>query len=47
MILLSNSRVSQIIEEGEGAHSIGHFAKCLNYHRDEQSDINDEEYGDD
>ena len=47
MILLSNSRVSHIIEEGEGAHRIGHFAKCLNCHRGGQLDIDDDEHGDD
>jgi hypothetical protein len=47
MILLSNSRVSHIIEEGEGAHRFGHFARCLNCHRGGQLDIDDEEHGDD
>ena len=46
MILLSNSRVSHIIEEGEGAHRLGHFARCLNCHRGGQLDIDDNEYGD-
>jgi hypothetical protein len=47
MILLSNSRVSHIIEEGEGAHRLGHFSRCLNCHRGGQLDIDDEEHGDD
>ncbi len=47
MSLRSNSRVSHIIEEGEGAHRIGHFAKCLNCHRGGQLDIDEEENGDD
>jgi hypothetical protein len=42
MILLSNLRVKHIIEEGEGAHRIGHFAKCLNCHRGGQLDVEDE-----
>jgi len=45
MTLLSNSRVSHIIEEGEGAHRIGHFAKCLNCHRGGQLDV-EEDSGD-
>jgi hypothetical protein len=50
MILLSNSLVNHIIEEGEGAHRIGHFAKCLNCHRGGQLDVednNDDDHGDD
>jgi len=47
VILLSNSRVNHIIEEGEGAHRIGHFAKCLNCHLGGQLDIDDEEHGGD
>ncbi|MDH5430231.1 MAG: cytochrome c family protein, partial [Nitrospirota bacterium] len=50
MSLRSNSRVSHIIEEGEGAHRIGHFAKCLNCHRGGQLEVedhNDEGHGDD
>jgi hypothetical protein len=39
MILLSNSRVRHVIEEGEGAHRLGHFAKCLNCHRGGQLDV--------
>jgi len=42
MTLLSNSRVSHVIEEGEGAHRLGHFAKCLNCHRGGQLDVEDE-----
>jgi len=42
MILLSNSRVNHIIEEGEGAHRFGYFAKCLNCHRGGQLDVEDE-----
>ena len=41
--LLSNSMVSHIIEEGEGAHRIGHFAKCLNCHRGGQLDVEDDD----
>jgi len=41
MNLLSNSMVSHIIEEGEGAHRIGHFANCLNCHRGGQLDVED------
>jgi hypothetical protein len=47
MILLTNSRVNHIIEEGEGAHRIGHFAKCLNCHRGGQLDIDDNEHEED
>jgi hypothetical protein len=46
MFLLSNSRVSHVIEEGEGAHRSGHFAKCLKCHRGGQLEI-DDEHGDD
>ncbi len=42
MLLLSNARVSHIFEAGEGAHRIGHFAKCLNCHRGGQLDIENE-----
>lgn len=42
IILRSNSRVNYIIEEGEGAHRLGHFAKCLKCHRGGQLDIDDE-----
>ena len=42
MILRSNSRVSHIIEEGERAHRIGHFAKCLNCHRGGQLEVEDD-----
>ena len=42
MPLLSNSTVSHLIEEGEGAHRLGHFAKCLNCHRGGQLDIEDD-----
>jgi len=42
MMLRSNSQVRHIIEEGEGAHRIGHFAKCLNCHRGGQLDVKDE-----
>ena len=35
MPLLSHSGVRNIIKEGEGAHRMGHFAKCLNCHRDD------------
>jgi len=45
MILRSNSLVNHIIEEGEGAHRIGHFAKCLNCHRGGQLDV-EEDSGD-
>jgi hypothetical protein len=45
MILLSNSRVSHIIEEGEGAHRTGYFSRCLKCHRGGQLDIDDEEHG--
>ena len=41
MILRSNSRVRHVIEEGEGAHRLGHFAKCLNCHRGGQLDVED------
>jgi len=47
MILLSNSRVNHIIEEGEGAHRVGHFVKCLNCHRGGQLDVEDENDDDD
>jgi Zn-finger protein len=50
MILLSNSRVDHIIEEGEGAHRKGYFARCLNCHRGGQLDVeddNDDEHDDD
>ncbi|MDH5428927.1 MAG: hypothetical protein OEZ57_05745 [Nitrospirota bacterium] len=50
MSLRSNARVSHIIEEGDGAHRIGHFAKCLNCHRGGQLDVedqHDEGHGDD
>jgi hypothetical protein len=42
MTLLSNSRVRHILEEGEGAHRLGHFGKCLNCHRGGQLDVDDE-----
>ena len=42
MILLSNSRVRHVIDEGEGAHRLGHFAKCLNCHRGGQLDVEDD-----
>ncbi len=42
MILLSNSHVSHILEEGEGVHTLGHFARCLNCHRGGKLDIEDD-----
>ena len=42
MALFSNERVTYILEEGEGAHCLGHFAKCLSCHRGGQLDIEDE-----
>jgi len=39
MILRSNSLVSHILEEGEGAHRTGHFAKCLNCHQGGQRNV--------
>ena len=42
MILRSNSLVNHIIEEGEGAHRIGHFSKCLNCHRGGQLKVEDD-----
>ncbi len=47
MTLLSNARVSHILEEGEGAHRPGYFSKCLHCHRGGQLDIDDNEHGDD
>ena len=47
MILLSNSRVRHVIEEGEGAHRLGHFAKCLNCHRGGQLDVEGDNNDDD
>ncbi|MEX2492597.1 MAG: hypothetical protein WD425_12630 [Nitrospirales bacterium] len=49
MIVRSNSLVNHIIEEGEGAHRIGHFANCLNCHRGGQLDVegDDDDYDDD
>lgn len=47
MILLSNSRVRHVIEEGEGAHRLGHFAKCLNCHRGGQLDVEGDKNNDD
>ena len=43
MGLLLNSRVNHIIEEGEGAHRIGHFSKCLTCHKGGKLDIGDED----
>ena len=40
--LLRNAFVEQLIQEGEGAHRLGHFAKCLKCHRGGQLDVEGE-----
>ncbi len=42
MTVLSNARVSHIIEEGEGAHRLGHFANCLKCHHGGLLDVEDD-----
>lgn len=37
--LLENSRVRHLLEEGDGAHQHGRFAKCLNCHHGGQVEI--------
>jgi len=37
--LLENSRVRHLLEEGDGAHQLGHFAECLNCHRGGQLEM--------
>ncbi len=44
--VLDNSIVAHLIEEGEGAHRLGHFAKCLNCHRGGQLEIDEHEDND-
>ena len=34
------------IRKGEGAHRLGHFAKCLKCHRGGQLDVEDEDKDD-
>ncbi len=46
-VLLNNSRVRHLIEEGEGAHRPGHFAQCLKCHRGEPLDRAKEKREDD
>jgi hypothetical protein len=40
--LLHNSYVERLIRKGEGAHRLGHFAKCLKCHRGGQLEVDDE-----
>lgn len=47
MTLLFNSRVSHVIEKGEWAHRLGHFANCLTCHRAGQRDVGDDNGHDD
>ncbi|MDH5699029.1 MAG: cytochrome c family protein [Nitrospirota bacterium] len=44
--LLRNAYVEQLIQKGEGAHRLGHFAKCLKCHRGGQLDVEGEGEGD-
>lgn len=46
-ILLQNGLVNDLIDEGEGAHQSGRFAKCLKCHIGGQLDIDDEKDDDD
>ena len=46
-VLLKNSTVRHLIEEGEGAHRTGHFAQCLQCHRGGQIDVEEENGEDD
>ena len=40
--LLRNALVEQLIQKGEGAHRLGHFAKCLKCHRGGQLEVEGE-----
>ncbi len=42
LILLKNSTVRHLIEEGEGAHRPGHFAQCLKCHLSGQLEVDDD-----
>ena len=44
--LLHNSYVEQLIRKGEGAHRLGHFAKCLKCHRGGQLGVDEEDKDD-
>ena len=43
-ILLENTYVRHLIQEGEGAHRSGHFASCLNCHLGGQRNIEKEDH---
>lgn len=45
--LLHNAYVKRLIQKGEGAHRLGHFANCLKCHRGGQLDVEDEDDEDD
>lgn len=45
-LLLHNSYVERLIRKGEGAHQLGHFAKCLKCHRGGQLEVDDEDKDD-
>ena len=41
--LLQNALVEHLIQQGEGAHRTGHFAKCLKCHQGGQLEVESEE----
>ena len=43
-ILLNNSHVAHLLEEGEGAHRAGLFASCLKCHIGGQVDVGEDEH---
>ncbi|WP_447962423.1 hypothetical protein [Nitrospira sp. Ecomares 2.1] len=45
--LQRNAYVERLIQKGEGAHQLGHFAQCLKCHRGGQLDIEEEDEDED
>lgn len=41
--LQRSAYVERLIQKGEGAHRLGHFAKCLKCHRGGQLDVEEED----